>query len=630
MTPRDSLRRRITLVVMTTTAAALLLSATSLLIYELRSYRAAWAADLTTQADLIASSSAAALTFDDARAAREVLALLRLRPQIEAAAVYSASGKLFASYTAPGVEPTALPAAPRIDGTRFEGDSLELFQKVDHNNERVGTVYLTAHYDVGGRLRDYLAILFAVTVASLALAALVFGSLESRLTQPILALAQAARDVVRRRDYRLQVAKTTNDEVGVLVDSFNDMLHDLDVEMSQRQKAEDALRVADRRKDEFLATLAHELRNPLAPLVTGLEILKNRDVDPHAQARARELMSRQLKQMVRLIDDLLDVSRIATNKLQLRRDTLDLVAIVREAIEVTEAALRERAHRLETALPGEPVWVEGDATRLTQVVVNLLNNAVKYTDRGGRIVVQLEGTDGAAVVRVRDSGIGIDPAQQVQIFEMFMQVDKSLERERAGLGVGLSLARHLVELHAGRIEVQSAGRGQGATFTVTLPCVAAPVSAGAARPHPAAGSAGAGVSPMGGEGALRILVADDNIDLATSLGDLLVTLGHSVRIVHDGRAALEAATADPPDVALFDIGMPLLNGYDLARRLRADPATRALPMVAITGWGQQTDRERARDAGFDRHLVKPVDPGELVELLRSLGERAAGRVVARP
>ena len=618
MKRRNSLRWRITLVVMTTTAAALLLSATSLLIYELRSYRNAWAADLTTQADLIASSTAAALAFDDARAAKEVLALLRLRPQIEAAAVYSAAGKLFASYTAPGGTPLALPVVLRPDGARFEGDSLELFQKIERNDQRIGTVYLAAHYDVGGRLRDYLAILFAVTLASLALAALVFSSLESTLTQPILALAQVARDVVRRRDYRLKVTKTTDDEVGVLVDSFNDMLHYLDVEMSHRQKAEDALRVADRRKDEFLATLAHELRNPLAPLVTSLEVLKRAGVDPAAQSRARDLMTRQLKQMVRLIDDLLDVSRITSNKLQLRRDVLDLVAIVHDAIEVAEPALREHGHVLETAWPERAVWVEGDATRLTQIVVNLLNNAVKYTEPAGRISVALTVADGSAKVVVRDNGIGIDPAQQAEIFGMFVQVDRSIERERAGLGVGLSLAKRLVELHGGTIEVTSAGRGQGSQFTVTLPTVAAPAFR-TERPQ---------AVPVPAGGPLRILVADDNVDLATSLGDMLVTLGHSVRIVHDGRAALLAATEAPPDIALFDIGMPLLNGYDLAKRLRAEPSTRHLPMVAITGWGQQTDREQARAAGFDRHLVKPVDPDELAEVLRSLGQRAVGAGVA--
>ncbi len=613
MTGRNSLRRRITIVVMTTTFAALFLSATALLIYELRSYRNAWVADLTTQADLIANSSAAALTFDDVRAANENLALLRLRPQIGAAAVYTARGQLFASYRAPGEIASDVPVGPGADGSRFDGDHLALFQKVEHGGERVGTVFLTARYDVTGRLRDYVAILIAVTGASLVLAALIFGSLERALTQPILALAQAAREVVRRRDYRLTVEKTTEDEVGTLVDSFNDMLRDLGLEMEQRQKAEDALRVADRRKDEFLATLAHELRNPLAPIVTGLAILKNPAADAAARDRARELMTRQLRQMVRLIDDLLDVSRITTNKLELHTEPLDLVSVVREAIEVTELLMRTRGHRLATTWPDHPVWVDGDATRLTQVVVNLLNNAAKYTDHGGRVAVTVGVDAEGASVRVTDTGIGVDPPQQQGIFEMFMQVDQTLERERAGLGVGLSLAKRLVELHGGTIRIDSAGLGHGSEFTIRLPVVAALKSVPAAAPTAARG-----------DHALRILVADDNVDLATSLSDMLESLGHKVRVVHDGQAALEAVGAETPDLALFDIGMPKLSGYDLARRLRADPAFQGMTMVAITGWGQQADRQRARDAGFDRHLVKPVEPEDLMALLVACAARVFG------
>ena len=672
MMRRGSLRQRITLVVMTTTFAALLLSATALLIYELRSYRSNWAADLTTQAELVAQTSAAALTFDDARAARESLALLRLRPQIEAAAVYSADGKLFATYAAPGAPASDLPASPGALGSSFESDRLVLFRKIEQNGDRLGTVYLLAHYDVSGRLADYLAILAAVTLASLALAAAIFGSLERALTQPILGLAQAARDVTRRRDYRLQVEKTTNDEVGVLVDSFNDMLRDLAAEMEQRARAEEALRAADRRKDEFLATLAHELRNPLAPIVTGLEILKKPDTAAGTQLRARELMTRQLRQMVRLIDDLLDVSRITTNKLELHREPLDLAEIVREAIDVTEPLVVERGQRLSTAWPERPLRVDGDATRLTQVFVNLLNNAAKYTDRGGHIRVALEADGDAAVVRIADNGVGVDPALQAGIFEMFMQVDRSLERERAGLGVGLSLARRLVELHGGTVAIASEGVGRGSEFTVRLPALVAaepargPAPAGpapsvplrvaleesmstelapasaplesvpmesapselappeSAPPEPAIvphrAPASAAHPPR--DRRLDILVADDNVDLATSLADLLASLGHRVRVVHDGRAAIEAALAVPPDLALFDIGMPVLNGYDLARRLRAEPATRELVMVAITGWGQDTDRRQAREAGFDRHLVKPVEPEELIALLDSVVPRA--------
>ncbi|HUP08575.1 MAG TPA: ATP-binding protein [Caldimonas sp.] len=613
-----SLRQRYTIVVLTTTAAALLLSALALLIYELRSYRSAWIADLTTQADLVAKSSAAALAFDDVRAANENLALLKLRPQITAAAVYNSAGRLFASYVASDSDALGLPARPAADGHRFEGDNLQISQPVEQNGERVGTLYLTAHYDVGGRLLDYLAILVAVTAASLALAAVIFGSLQNSLTGPILALAQAARDVTRRRDYGVTVRKVSDDEVGELVDSFNDMVRELGAEIDQRQKAEAALRAADRRKDEFLATLAHELRNPLSPIVTGLEVLNNPAASSDAQTRARERMIRQLRQMVRLIDDLLDVSRITTGKVELRRAPVDLVAVVREALDAVESIVKERGHRLDTRWPDAPVPIDGDATRLVQVVVNLLNNAAKYTDRGGHIAVWVGVEDARAVVRVTDDGIGIEPPLQDEVFELFMQADRSLERQRSGLGVGLSLARRFVELHGGTIELHSEGLGRGATFTVRLPLAATAEQAVASSPSP----------PPGHAKALDVLVADDNVDLATSLGDVLTSVGHRVRLAHDGRAAYDAALEAAPDVALLDIGMPGLNGYDLARRLRMEPRTRNVVLVAITGWGQEADKLRAREAGFDHHLVKPVEPEALFALLQTSLDRDSLRAAS--
>ncbi|NUZ05533.1 hybrid sensor histidine kinase/response regulator [Piscinibacter koreensis] len=755
MKRRGSLRRKITVVVMTTTAVALLVSAASLLLYELRSYRDAWVNDLTTQAELVANSVGAALTFNDAAAASENLALLRLRPQIESAAVYRASGERFASYASAEAHAAPPPTlASKPTGSDFEGDRLTLVQPVMHGSERLGTVVLVAHHDVGGRIVDYLAILAAVTLASMALAALIFSRLQHGVTEPILAVAQTARDVVQRRDFDLKVPRQSDDEMGVLVDAFNDMLASLSTEIGQRRRAEDALRLADRRKDEFLAMLAHELRNPLAPLLNGLELLRDPRTEPDVQERARNIMGRQLQQMVRLIEDLLDVSRITTDRLELRRDPHDLRDVLRDAIEVVDPVMRERGHTLVTQLPEQPVWVEADATRLAQVFVNLLNNAAKYTDPNGRVVLAARADDGRAVVSVSDNGVGIDPALQGGIFEMFVQADPSIERGRAGLGVGLTLARKLVELHGGTIGVKSAGIGQGSEFTITLPLIAAPAQApavarrlsdahrrvaqrtplaaalpsvpsrgvaGAAGP----GAAGAATAPAptqaahaagdatkpaapataappppsaptsaantrnatpaaspqrepmpiaaapaaliaassdaraaaGGPapgptatraaprsavassgsaaraaaerrrapaGGLRVLIADDNLDLATSLGDVLGSLGHKVSIVHDGHAALEAATSQPFDVALFDIGMPGLNGYELARRVRASETARDLLMVAVTGFGQQADRERTADAGFNRHMVKPVAPRELIEFLDAHARRLEG------
>jgi signal transduction histidine kinase/CheY-like chemotaxis protein len=620
MMRRASLRMKMMVVAMATTLTALVLSAAALLAYELRAFRGAWIDDLSSQADLIALSSAPALAFDDPKVATENLSLLRLRPHVQAAAVYREDGTIFATYTSRDAAVQPFPTATATAGSSFVGDELRLFKPVVHDGEFIGSLYLRARYEVAGRLLDYLLILAVVSFASLALAALVFYRLQYAVTRPILAVAEAAREVMRKRNYGLRVEKTTDDEVGVLVDAFNDMLQevgrrtealersnrDLSIQMSERQRAEDALRAADRRKDEFLATLAHELRNPLAPIANSLEILRRGDGDAALRARARGIMERQVRQMVRLIDDLLELSRITTGKLELRREPIDLLPVLRNALEIVEPAVREKRHRLETRFPEQPVWVHGDATRLAQVFANLLNNAAKYTDPGGRIGVEVDVGPHRVAVCVNDDGIGIEPHMQQAVFEMFMQADKSLERGRAGLGVGLTLARQLVELHGGTIEVFSAGLGQGSRFTVHLPVIAAPQSEPPTKRTPRALPAVA----------LRVLLADDNVDFVASLATMLESLGHHVTVTHDGQSALEAALRAPPDVAFFDIGMPGINGYDLARRLRAHPLTQDIVMVAITGWGQERDRERAREAGFDNHLVKPVDLEQVVDALR--------------
>ena len=605
MTATTSIRRRVMRVVMTTTLVALLVSAASLLVYELQSVRENRVEDLKTQADLVGRASAAALAFDDARVARENLALLGLRPQIEAAAIFRADGRPFAAFTAPGEGAIAPALAALHEGYTFEGDHLLLHQRIVQDGETIGAIVLRARYEVLGRLGDYLAILALVTLASLLLASLVARRLQRSVTDPIVAVAEVAREVVQQRNYALRAAKTTDDEVGALVDAFNDMLRELGGQAA-------ALQAADRRKDEFLATLAHELRNPLAPLGNALAILGRND-DPATRQRMRDMMQRQLKQLVRLIDDLLEVSRISTGRLELRMEPLDLVDVLRSAVESVQPQLQERGHSLVANWP-PPVWVNGDRTRLGQVFVNLLHNAARYTDPGGRIEIASAVGEREVEVSVVDNGMGIDPAMQAAVFEMFVQVDKSLERGRAGLGVGLALARQLVELHGGSIRLVSRGLGAGSTFVVRLARIPAPAPDAAAAP--AAAEAPAAARP------LSILLADDNADFADSLAQVLVAAGHAVTIVHDGRAALEAARAGRFEVGLFDIGMPEMNGYELAETLRAEGAGDGLFLVALTGWGQKSDQERARAAGFDRHFVKPVDVAALLELL---AQRASGR-----
>jgi signal transduction histidine kinase len=591
-----SLRNKVMLLALTSSIAALALSAVGLVIYDLRGYEHQWSVDLITQAEVLARASAPALSFGDQRTAEKDLSVMRARPRVLAAALYTRDGRLFATFVKPGAEVPAFPPAPAADGYRIADGQLVLFRKVSENGEVIGTVHMRALYDPWDRLIDYLTILGVVMLASLAVSALLSGWLQSAVTAPILEVARLAGEVTESRDYSLRARKTTEDEIGRLVDSFNNML----AETSRRAQA---LRTADERKDEFLATLAHELRNPLAPIRNALEILRIAGDDPQKARVAREMMDRQLLQMVRLVDDLLDVSRITTGKLAVRKSVLDLQSVLRDAVEIVRPFLESRRHQFDMILPPEPIVIEGDRTRLAQVFSNLVNNAAKYTDPGGQIVVSAarEGKD--AVVRVRDNGVGLEPRSMASIFDMFVQVDRTLERSQAGLGVGLTLARRLVELHDGTIEARSEGVGKGSEFVVRLPLSYARVEEGGGR------------RAKGETGRRRVMLADDNADFADSLADLLRARGHEVRIAYDGEEAVRTAAEFAPEIAFVDIGMPKLHGYDVARRMRAHPATAKSLLVAVTGWGQESDRRLAREAGFDRHMVKPVDPDEIEAIL---------------
>ena len=375
-----------------------------------------------------------------------------------------------------------------------------------------------------------------------------------------------------------------------------------------------ALREADQRKDEFLALLGHELRNPLAPIRNALGILRLPGADPAVAGRARETMERQVEHLVRLVDDLLDVSRIMRGQVELRRERIDLATVVARAVETSQPAITAEGHALEINLAPEPLWVNGDLVRLAQVVSNLLNNAAKYTDRGGRIRVSLARDGHEGVLRVQDTGIGIPAELLPRLFDMFFQVERRTRQSQGGLGIGLSLVRGLVELHGGSVEALSAGPGRGSEFVIRLPLlglgseVQSPTSSGAG---PAPGDLEPGrLGPR-----RKVLVVDDNVDAADTLAMLLELNGQEVRVAYDGRSALAQAEADPPRVAFLDLGMPHMDGYELARAFRAHPALRDVKLIALTGWGQPEDRQRTREAGFDYHLVKPVETTALDRLL---------------
>ncbi|HXS53126.1 MAG TPA: ATP-binding protein [Usitatibacter sp.] len=596
---RTSISRKIMLLVLVTTASALLLSAAGLVAYDLRGYERQWTDDLDLQAEILARASAPALAFDDHQTAEKDLSIIRAREEVLAAAIYTDAGRLFATYLKKGEPPESFPMRPEVNGYHISGDEIVVFRRVVERGEPLGTVYIRARYLPWDRVLDYLAILGVVMVASLALSSLVFGWLQRGVTAPILEVARVAREVMHHRDYALRARKTSEDEIGELVDAFNGML-------AESGRRAEALREADRRKDEFLATLAHELRNPLAPLRNAVEILRTPQSTPEMQERALGMMERQLRQMVRLVDDLLDVSRITTGKLTVRKSVFDLREAVRDAIETVRPFIDSRKHELDVRLAEEALPIDGDRARLAQVIGNLLHNAAKYTEPGGRIAVAAaaQGTD--AVVRVQDSGIGLDERSIANIFEMFVQVDRSLTRAQAGLGVGLTLARRLVGLHDGTITAYSEGLGHGSEFIVRLPRADRPPQEPRA---PASTRAAHEDRPK------RILLADDNVDFARSLAAVLERNGHEVRIAHDGAEALRIAADFSPQFAFLDIGMPKVHGYEVARRLKATPTTSDCVLVAVTGWGQEDDRRRARDAGFDRHLVKPIDPQQLETVL---------------
>jgi PAS domain S-box-containing protein len=392
-------------------------------------------------------------------------------------------------------------------------------------------------------------------------------------------------------------------------------------DVTDRKRLEDDLvRLAanlaqtDRRKDEFLAMLAHELRNPLAPISNMLEVMKLAEEDRDMVRRARETMGRQLAQIVRLVDDLLDISRISHQRLELRRGRVELAPVIQQAVEATRPLLDAAGHELHVSVPSQPIPLHADPARLAQVFGNLLSNSSKYTNPGGRIWLTAERLGDQVVVTIKDTGIGIPPEKLHSIFDMFMQVDRSLVRSQSGLGIGLTLVKRLVEMHGGSVEARSDGEGKGSEFVVRLPVL--PPATAEAGPEPAAAAEASHTR--------RILVVDDNKDSAQSLAMLLKIAGNETFTAHDGNEAMAAAERHRPQVVLLDIGLPMLSGHDVCRRIREKAWGKHVVLIAVTGWGQDDDRRKAQDAGFDHHLVKPVDHAALLQLLGSLPAPSRG------
>ncbi len=382
------------------------------------------------------------------------------------------------------------------------------------------------------------------------------------------------------------------------------------IDITDRLRAEEALKDADRRKDEFLAMLAHELRNPLAAIRNAVQILNRlKSVDPTLEW-SREIIERQVESLALLVDDLLDVSRITRGKISIRKENVELLTIIARALEISRPLIDARKQQLHLALSSEPIRLEGDVTRLAQVISNLLNNAAKFTQEGGDIWLIAELIDQEVQLRVKDNGIGIAPELLPQVFDLFIQADRTLDRSQGGLGIGLTIVRSLVEMHGGSVSVFSAGLGQGSEFAIRIPALL-----------------NENFAPMNNErenerakiaDRYRILVVDDNADSAESLALLIKFEGHETQVAFDGVSTLDTARLWQPQVVLLDIGLPGMNGYEVARRLRAEPSTKQAVLIALTGYGQEEDRRQSKEAGFDHHLVKPIDIKQLLSLVRSL------------
>ncbi|MHB1561724.1 MAG: hybrid sensor histidine kinase/response regulator [Isosphaeraceae bacterium] len=418
----------------------------------------------------------------------------------------------------------------------------------------------------------------------------------------------------------MRVVETEWEGEPALLASLRDISDRKRLEDELRQKI-DELAVADQRKDEFLAMLAHELRNPLAPILNAVHIMRLRGDDQELREKMRDVVEQQVRCMARLVDDLLDVSRITSGKIQLRKEPVTLSTIVNRSIETVRPLLLARGHELRVALPDEKVVIWADPLRIEQVLNNLISNAIKYTDKGGLIQVQAAANAAEIVVRVKDNGIGIARDMVDDIFGLFTQVDHSLARSQGGLGIGLTLARNLVWIHDGTLTAHSDGLGKGSEFVMTLPRPAESLVEGTPSSLPTFEPAG---QPR------RILVVDDNLSSADSLGLIIKLWGHECRVAHSGPEALEEFEVFHPDVVLLDIGLPGMDGYQVARSLRTHADWPELTLVAMTGYGRDEDRRRSREAGFNEHLAKPLDLDALEHLLARLGEPRGGAPSARP
>jgi signal transduction histidine kinase len=603
-----SIRRMLAVITLTSIALALVLATGGFFTWDVLQYRREIGRDLRAQARTISENSTASLSFADPKTAGETLAVLEIHPYVESACMYSADGQLFATHhrDADGTCP-AVPA----DTFEMGWQQATLVQPITLENRRIGTLLLQRSLDdVRNRIVIGGMILAALFVFATMVALYVGSRMQRAIADPLLQLADTARAVSLTDDYPGRASVAGQGELRVVAQAFNDMLDRVQARTADLSRA-------NRLKDEFLATLSHELRTPLNAVLGWVRILRATEVSPATQARALEAIERNGRLQASLIEDLLEVSRIVSGKLHLQPRPSDLAAIVESAIEVVQPAASAKNIRLSADIQTRPAMTMGDPDRLQQVVWNLLLNAVKFTASGGQVTIRLARQNGF-VLTVSDTGIGIDPSFLPQIFQPFRQADASATREHGGLGLGLTIVRHLVELHGGTVSARSEGVGKGATFEIQLPSELSVEDRKASR----------GLEPRGSEAAcgpdllagVTVLVVDDDEDARELLRVTLESCGGRVTTASSAAEAMHAFERMTPDVMVSDIGMAAEDGYTLMRRIRSRPAGAGgrVPAVALTAYASPADRDAALAAGYDAHVAKPFEPFEIAVLVHKL------------
>jgi signal transduction histidine kinase/ActR/RegA family two-component response regulator len=630
------IQRKLLLLTLAPTAAALVLTSIGFLTWDVVERRREIGEDVLAEARVLSENLFSAVSFDDAPVTRETLAVLKIRPHVRFGCVYREKGDLFESYRREG-EPDCPKTLP-ISQSAFGWDTYDVVATIKDEVETAGTFYLSRDLaDVHRRLTVGIVTIVGILVLAVAAALLLARRMRRSVSEPLLGLANIARRISSSRDYSLRATSASRDEIGVVVRSFNEMLDqiadrtaelskanaELQHEVDERKRVErdriaalERERDANRLKDEFLATLSHELRTPMNAVLGWARVLRSTAADVPTRERGLESIERNARAQARLIEDLLEVSRIVSGKLRLQVRDVDLATIVDTAVDIVRPAAIAKRLRLDAHVEARPALTAGDPDRLQQVVWNLLSNAVKFTAADGWITVRLIRKDGY-VLTVQDSGTGIEPKFLPHVFDAFRQADGSATREHGGLGLGLAIAKQLVEAHGGTIQASSGGRDKGATFEVFLPSVVEAERPAALLPREPLATDPYDPSLLRG---VDVLVVDDDEDARILLQMTLSRYGAAVTTVSSAGEALAAIDRAVPHVVLSDIGMPQEDGYDLLRRLRARPPERggSIPAVAVTAYASATDRSSTQAAGYQAHVAKPFEPGDVARLVKRL------------